>query len=872
MRHFKLLIFCILYLITFALNGQISDDFSDDNFSENPKWEGDTSQFFINAFQQLQLNGNETGRAQLRLPVHNAPLEREWDFYVKLSLSPSANNYARIYLISNESNLFKDSLQGYYLQLGEAGGNDVMELFYKDSSTQYSIFRGRTSIANGVAHYIKVVRDSAGLWTLALASNPDAIFMEDASGALPDTVVPFWENDLQYFGIQCVYTSGNKTKFLFDDFYIGPVVHDTTPPRLVSTFTDYAARHLLRVCFSEPMSVAAIDPQHYSIQENDSHPVSCVFTDEEQRNVLLEFSNDFVDRHPYHLVIEEVSDMSGNPIFPSVSLFTFYKLKRNDIIISEIMADPSPSVGLPESEYLELHNRLPFDVVLENWRFRFGTVERTLPLIEIPAEGYAIVTSITTIDLWDGFPNVHSISAFNLTDDGQKITLLSDEGEAIHYVNFKKTWHTNQIKRDGGWALEMADLQNPCAGEENWDSSVAASGGTPGTQNSILESRPDVSLPEMLKVTVPSARQVKVHFSEPIVLPANTTSALFHFDPNVTVVDCTEQPPDHKTLLITLLEPLEPQTIYTITIGDTLCDCVGNAAIVGTSATFGLPEQVTAGDIVINEVLSNPFGETDADFVELYNRSEKIIDLGQMLIGSGNGENPDNATIAVPDGFLIFPDTYAAICKNRKLTLSQYLCPQPSFLQENEKLPAFANDAGTVHLLDSHLEHIDRFAYEKGMHYSMLQSTDGVSLERIHFDGVTQDATNWTSAAEGYGWATPGYRNSQWSDASAGDVAVSIQPDIFSPDGDGYDDFTEIFCSFLQGGFRVTVDIFDKDGHLIKRLANNRICGTEERFIWDGASDDGRVALNGFYVVNIQLWHPSGKTKMIRKSLFLTRR
>ena len=32
---------------------------------------------------------------------------------------------------------------------------------------------------------------------------------------------------------------------------------------------------------------------------------------------------------------------------------------RYDIIISEIMAKPTPEIGLPGVEYLELHSRLP---------------------------------------------------------------------------------------------------------------------------------------------------------------------------------------------------------------------------------------------------------------------------------------------------------------------------------------------------------------------------------------------------------------------------------------------------------------------------------------------------------------------------------
>jgi hypothetical protein len=46
------------------------------------------------------------------------------------------------------------------------------------------------------------------------------------------------------------------------------------------------------------------------------------------------------------------------------------KIARNDIIISEIMADPTPTVQLPSAEYIELYNRLPATVILRGWKLK----------------------------------------------------------------------------------------------------------------------------------------------------------------------------------------------------------------------------------------------------------------------------------------------------------------------------------------------------------------------------------------------------------------------------------------------------------------------------------------------------------------------
>ena len=54
------------------------------------------------------------------------------------------------------------------------------------------------------------------------------------------------------------------------------------------------------------------------------------------------------------------------------------------------------------------------------------------------------------------------------------------------------------------------------------------------------------------------------------------------------------------------------------------------------------------------------------------------------------------------------------------------------------------------------------------MHYAQLQSVDGVSLERINYNGETQNRNNWKSAAMGAGFATPSYVSAIFSNDRRG--------------------------------------------------------------------------------------------------------
>ena len=85
---------------------------------------------------------------------------------------------------------------------------------------------------------------------------------------------------------------------------------------------------------------------------------------------------------------------------------------------------------------------------------------------------------------------------------------INNYDEAIHLVKFSISWHRQSIKKDGGWSLEMMDTGNPCAGEENWDSSRDAKGGTPGQPNSIAAENPDVEPPAIIAATVTDSRKI----------------------------------------------------------------------------------------------------------------------------------------------------------------------------------------------------------------------------------------------------------------------------------------------------------------------------------------------------------------------------
>src|SRR5690606_8612642 len=142
---------------------------------------------------------------------------------------------------------------------------------------------------------------------------------------------------------------------------------------------------------------------------------------------------------------------------------------------------------------------------------------------------------------------------------------------------------------------------------------------------------------------------------------------------------------------------------------------------------------------------------------------------------------------------------------------------------------SFPDDEGTVSLLSDGAELLDYFLYADDYHSTLLRDKEGVSVERIHADGLTNDVNNWKSAASVVDYATPGYKNSNSIEMVCTTGYVSVDPEIFISVF-GQNDFTVIRYSFGQCGKVDNLKILDHKGREVKQLANNEILAAEVFF------------------------------------------
>ena len=169
---------------------------------------------------------------------------------------------------------------------------------------------------------------------------------------------------------------------------------------------------------------------------------------------------------------------------------------------------------------------------------------------------------------------------------------------------------------------------------------------------------------------------------------------------------------------------------------------------------------------------------------------------------------------------------------------------------------------------------VDSFFYRRGMHNKLLSTSEqeGVALERIRTDGPTQDASNWTSASSLKTGApgTPTLPNTQSrAERAPSSELISIPVARLSPDGDGYEDFLEIYYTLPQQGYAASLSIYDADGNLVKQLVRQQLIGVEGVVRWDGDTDAGEGVKTrpGIHVLYFEIFGPNGDVQRVKKAV-----
>ncbi|WP_293302115.1 lamin tail domain-containing protein [Pedobacter sp. UBA4863] len=377
----------------------------------------------------------------------------------------------------------------------------------------------------------------------------------------------------------------------------------------------------------------------------------------------------------------------------------------------------------------------------------------------------------------------------------------------------------------------------------------------------------DTTAPKLTNAVVLSPTSVQVYFSEPIP----ETQIL---DVNNYSINNGIGKPSHIQLsgtggnsaILTLTNAIAASKENVLTVSN-LTDYVGlTIDPTANSATILLPGTIAPNDILISEVLFNE-RTGGAEFVEIYNPTNKILDLKELQISNANFTGTNDKKAISATSLFIKPQTYWVLSRNPEAVKQQYEVKYPQQMVQVASLPTYTNTAGSVKLWKVD-ELIDDLSYTEKMHHALLKEVKGVSLERVSFTKSANEPGNLQSAAASAGFATPTYKNSQSEDTSVKN-AMAVANKTFSPDNDGFEDMLQIDYRFKENGNLATINIYTDKGILVRKLARNITMSTQGSIYWDGLNDAGQLCKVGIYIVRTTVFNINGNSDSFKQTCVL---
>lgn len=737
MKYLYSLFFQMLVICAYA---QLQEDFSDGELLNNPTWQGDINHFTVNESYQLQLNreGN-SGMSFLATPLTLPLANTEWSFYLRLAFSPSSNNNARVYLSTNHNDLLQ-ATQALYLQFGESGSNDAIELFWQNDGNTISICRGTNAmIAQAFALNIKVKQFDNGTWQLLSHSPNETNYQIIAEGNASINLPP-----TPYFALQCNYTTSNAERFYFDDINIQTFSPDNTAPYLTYALCENAQQ--LRLIFSEAMAIESLQNlANYRI-DGLGTPYEAMAT-EYQQQVLLSFSENWqIDNH-YQLHINHLEDLSNNTMPDTTLSFSYLPLQARQLQINELMPDPYPPQNLPAEEYIELYNHSFQALWLKNWKLSVNDRDYPLPAYVIAPGNYLLLCHQEAVPLLLPYGQALGFSGFNLPNAAANVCLSDNYGNPIHTINYNIEWYQDSDKDDGGWSLAQINPNNECGEILNWRASANENGGSPGTQNTHWET--EAVLPTLSEITINDHNSLSLHFNQQMQLSELVNTQNYSVNhgigkPFQVVISDTA-----SCVLLLFAEAMQQETLYTLRIEGVLRNCVGDTMAVPIETSFMLNKIADQGDIVINEIMADPTptqGLPAHEYIELFNNSYSPILLKNWQLHINDKEIDISEHLMPPQSYLI-------LCNNAAAPL---LSAYGNTLSLNSfNLP---NSEASISLQNADAIPIHYVAYQSAWQ-DEGKTGGGWSLEMKMADAYCIGRENWSSSLTPIG-GSPGSVNS----------------------------------------------------------------------------------------------------------------
>ena len=630
----------------------------------------------------------------------------------------------------------------------------------------------------------------------------------------------------------------------------------------------------LSVYLNQIPDTLSVNPSAFTINNRVGGPGKITLAEPDYRTLHLEFNNRFSKGETYTLTINSLQTCSGAIINSPENAITFtipvVPEQNYPVVINEIFADPAPIIGLPESEFIELFN--PSDSLVNLKGLVYSDARNTSYTFtsgSIDAKGYLIICAVKDTLSFKSSGKVFGIYPFpSLNNTEETLVLKNSKGKEFQRVTYNLAWYKDKEKQQGGYSLEMINPNAVCSGIQNWAASKADEGGTPGTVNSVFSAASNEPI-KLVYAEIRDPSTLLLGFNRSVdSLSASSAKSYLLNNAVGNPLSVEVLGPDFDTVKLKFRNQISRGKVYQVEVAG-ITDCSGAVISSGNnSGEFNYPDQITRNDILINEILFNP-RPGGADFVEIYNNSDKTFDLKELAVATMNDKDSLVSIKRIAKEQILFkPKEFLAITTDPGNIGHEYLVRDPKSIMKTESLPAFNDDAGVVVLLAGN-ERIDQLNYSEKMHFGLIKDAEGASLERSSFKNPTNASGNFRSAAAIAGFGTPGYKNSQYAEETSTTDEVALTSKTFSPDNDGFEDALSINYHFAQPGLVANTSVFTDQGVLIRRIQRNQTLAGEGSVVWDGLTEQNEKASVGIYVVFMEVFDLKGNVKKYRKACVL---
>ena len=850
------IIFCLLFGLIFS---NIAHSQCTINSKTYPaEFYGNTGQFSLSNGVVISNLPNATSK-QFAVAMQKCTMDTNtWlEATFSLEINPSSANFIEAYFHC-------DSLRqnGWVIRLGDT--DDDIQLILRKNGISQTILKGAKGYFNHSKSNI----------TLRIVKQPEQIIVlyKDSAwenyqclGAGYDTM----SNRQSYHGWGITQSGSSAAgKHKVELWYIGPPRPDRKPPILSNIL--WMQPSLARLQFSEPIQIPK--RQQLICNFNAADSISVI----NSRTIIAKFSKvycnqintvhcqnllDTANNVAPHLLDSSIAECA-TPIYP------------NQIVFTEIMVDPTPSVGfLPNSQYIEIYNTTDSAKWLHTLTFMDPQSSCNLPKYLLPAKAFLILH-----DNADGSFNylqkkaiqISNLPHFNI--DGDALFLVYQR-DTIHQLTYSDKWY-HPLYKGGGYALEKTDLTCGCINDFNWHSN-SAQGGTPGAANSKPLPWPS---PRSInaKIEPPKARIIghkwqshnilKVVCSQhPEMSEPNHDSTLRKKLPNLTFISDAGD-----TIPSTFVQSTSQGWLFEIKTAKPLDgkavilnakDCAHRSLLDTQLQVFKSVLAPEPKDLQFNEIMFNA-NDGSHDYIELINTCGQAIQLQGLELLCTNDVQITQRTLLCPEQKTLYPNQTICFSSEPYTLAKTYNPDRYLFHQHCSTFPNLSASGSQLQLaMNNSSNIIDIMQYDESQHSDFLAEMKGVSLEKNHPTAPSSSPQFWISATSTAGYATPAEPNSQQVNLKTSTHKInkcfSLLNNVLGNDVSGKSEtMNTLMMSFQmpQPGYVITASIYNLHGGLMGVPIYQAII-SKEGVLPIPIQMSNTALSNGNYILHIDAFH-----------------